>query len=540
MKDRSKILFARVQVLTAMTACVSLIASPLLNFAIANEGRREEHLLVWLLAAGLCLFCVIACFAISRILRVPFSIPLLGLSVFVFSLFLFKDISGILGLESLKISLPLWLFGTCIAVLTVRKLAKSSQGLVAMQIFFVSILLYPLARSVAVIAAPEAGYGTARYEGFNVSQMPDEIMSHREPPRIRPNVYFISQDSYVRHDVLMELYHYDNGPFIQFATKLGFVFPRGTYSNYNFTLASLLTTWNMTYLLPSMDVSFLWNLSWIRANVISGETIVARELKRRGYTYIFANNGFFDKLKCSRYNEVCLEPMRTSYEFLSGLSYLSPVPQLVYRFRKNLPDGLVAWLNPEASGQAVYQSFTVDRLASLDLARYKQPFFLFLHTVGMHNFAWDSNCRRRPPHEIPGWISTPTIRRAYSEQLNCLNRMTLSSIRAIVQKDPGALIVLQADHGTFSIGDLRRRDRAEWVRTEAAKELFAILNAYRLPKECGHLPYDGISPVNTFRMVFACLDGRRYPYIPDRHFVLSDPRWKGHPFVEEIRFDATP
>ena len=47
----------------------------------------------------------------------------------------------------------------------------------------------------------------------------------------------------------------------------------------------------------------------------------------------------------------------------------------------------------------------------------------------------------------------------------------------------------------------------------------AILNAMRLPERCRQDFYSELSPVNAFRLIFACLENRVPDFLPDRHFL---------------------
>ena len=132
------------------------------------------------------------------------------------------------------------------------------------------------------------------------------------------------------------------------------------------------------------------------------------------------------------------------------------------------------------------------------------------------------------------------IKRAYVDQLQCVNRMTLAAVESLVARDPEAIMIIQGDHGTWSIGRLQSRPRTDWMAAPEAEELFAILNAYRLPARCRRYLYDTISPVNSFRVVLSCIDDIDHPLLPDRHFLVSGPgpEWTGHPFFEEVYFNG--
>jgi hypothetical protein len=73
---------------------------------------------------------------------------------------------------------------------------------------------------------------------------------------IPPDIYVIVLDSYARSDVLMDSFDYDNQPFTQALTKLGFVVPQCSMSNYAYTAFSMSSMFNMNYLdafFPNLD-----------------------------------------------------------------------------------------------------------------------------------------------------------------------------------------------------------------------------------------------------------------------------------------------
>ena len=50
------------------------------------------------------------------------------------------------------------------------------------------------------------------------------------------------------------------------------------------------------------------------------------------------------------------------------------------------------------------------------------------------------------------------------------------------------------------------------------------LNAYHLPGAKKDWFYDGITPVNSFRLVFNHYFGTHYSYLPDRQIEIAQPR----------------
>jgi len=62
-----------------------------------------------------------------------------------------------------------------------------------------------------------------------------------------PNIYYIILDGYAREDVLRDLYHYDNRPFLAYLERKGFHVARNAKANYTQTLLSVATTLNTNY-----------------------------------------------------------------------------------------------------------------------------------------------------------------------------------------------------------------------------------------------------------------------------------------------------
>jgi hypothetical protein len=490
-----------------------------LNFGVANGLDHGDYTVI--LAVILAIFGGCLAFAtLAHVAGKRFDLGLISAASFVMCIFLFSDFSRavrVIGSPRLRLMWALWLVASMVLVVLVRRLWTIRGGATALQLLSLILLVSPVVLSLG--AAP-----THSSSDRDVLRTPPLSMTPPPPPAsgpYRPNVYLISHDSYLRADALETFYGFDNRAFTDRLSALGFVLPSHSYANYHFTILSLNTTLGMNYVLSTEAEHQALLRGTLVIPKISGETEVAKQFKRRGYTYIFANNGFFGSLKCSAFNDVCLNPQFSSYELYRALVDLTPAKSI--------------WAN-----LSVYSSFTVDRLTAFDPRKQRQPFLFVLHTVGLHDFAWDADCRYRPLRLLlnASTAAQSAIKRAYTDQLQCVNRMTLAAVESLLARDPDAIMIIQGDHGTWSIGELRSRPRTSWMATPEAEELFAILNAYRLPARCRRRLYDTISPVNSFRVILSCIDDVDYPLLPDRHFLMSGPDWNGHPFFDEVYFNG--
>jgi hypothetical protein len=107
--------------------------------------------------------------------------------------------------------------------------------------------------------------------------------------------------------------------------------------------------------------------------------------------------------------------------------------------------------------------------------------------------------------------------------IGCVNQEVLTLVDRILEREPDAIIIIQGDHGS---GFLHNWKSHEWPSDEFF-ERFSILNAIRLPERCRGMHYPGISPVNTFRLVFACLKGEDVEWLRDTS-LLTNYDW-AHP-----------
>jgi hypothetical protein len=98
-----------------------------------------------------------------------------------------------------------------------------------------------------------------------------------------------------------------------------------------------------------------------------------------------------------------------------------------------------------------------------------------------------------------------------------LNRVILEVIDPLLENSPvPPVIIVQGDHGWTSppppsFGSSQLFDHG--VRSRAG-----ILNAFRVPASVERKLYPDITPVNTFRMLFAELFAAEIDLLPDRSY----------------------
>jgi hypothetical protein len=113
------------------------------------------------------------------------------------------------------------------------------------------------------------------------------------------------------------------------------------------------------------------------------------------------------------------------------------------------------------------------------------------------------------------------------DQLIYVTGKVEEAVDGILERSPAEpVIIIQADHGQASYsGDVKNLNRLEFDAGSL------ILNAYYLPEYCRSELYSGITPVNTFRLVFNECLGANFDLLEDTTYLLP-----GGPAVDSSKF----
>lgn len=308
-----------------------------------------------------------------------------------------------------------------------------------------------------------------------------------------PDIYYIVLDTYGRDDEIIKYLGYDNTPFLKQLEDMGFYVSYCSQSNYNGTIASLTSSLNMNYL-ENLD-----------RNVSS--------------FFKIRNNAAMDNLKNLGYQTVAFE---TGYDWTQVKNadlYLKPTPQfslilpfedlLIHSTILRLVQEVKNFYNPERSSKDIYvnrQLFLLDQLQKIP--SMPGPKFIFAHVLIPHQpfqFSASGVLDQPVPVEMNGkqLADEQTYARGYTGQVEFINQQLLKILPEIIsQSAVKPIIIIQGDHGFFHGED----------------RLVGILNVYFMPQEISQNLYPGITPVNTFRLIFDSYFGTSYGLLPDKSF----------------------
>lgn len=113
-------------------------------------------------------------------------------------------------------------------------------------------------------------------------------------------------------------------------------------------------------------------------------------------------------------------------------------------------------------------------------------------------------------------------KQVYLGQLKCIDSQILGAISIIKRNDPNAIIVINSDHGTKTQSQ-GLIEANKWTLSQR-KEIFGVLAAFSLPKQCQNLLSHDVTNVNIPRIILGCVSDVEIPLLLNKHFVLIDKK----------------
>jgi hypothetical protein len=396
-------------------------------------------------------------------------------------------------------------------------------GLVLVAVPMAQILFFTLSGQVRNIASA----ATVR------STVPVHLQT--SPGQKPPDIYYIILDMYTREDALQKLMHYNNEPFLDALRKKGFYVAECSLSNYVYTTKSLTSSLNMahldelspTFTPPNQDVTGLY--PYLKNNR------VRQALQSAGYKFVafetsYSPLNFSDADVFYSYSE---DPVRALT--LGGLNPFESVllettaGTALFDLAPSFPPlkPLVDAPYTEYRGRMLY---AMDKMH--EAVHLPGPKFVFMHLMAPHNpFVFGPNgedVQRRTPFTQNGdaeYLSQSDYIKGYTDEITYLNkRMDEITSYILDNSETPPIIIIQGDHGVARSGGGLFDN---WHNTN--------LNAYYLPGDDAAALYPGITPVNSFRVVFDQYFGAGLALEDDRACYSS-----ADPFACQVVTDPNP
>lgn len=290
--------------------------------------------------------------------------------------------------------------------------------------------------------------------------------------RALPNVYLLLLDGHPRRDTLREQFHYDLGPFIETMSELGFRESASSTANYNATILTLTSLFNMSLV---DDVPALSNpptdpgqqQRTLQRAMNDGRAI--RELRLRGYEIITVPSPFIEFALLGA-DRVVDTGHLTTFEL-----------DLIARSSaRMLPD-----LARELTGRdlRLRVNDTLETTATLAAERSERPRFVFAHVMSPHPprlFGSSGEPREATPcypQACSMWDAQQSSRGDLipetRDQIQYLDQLVADTARSIVAADPAAVVIVMSDHGNrHDVGDPEEMLRSLFLARTPGKIVF--------------------------------------------------------------------
>jgi len=310
-----------------------------------------------------------------------------------------------------------------------------------------------------------------------------------------PDIYLIVLDGYAGETILNSVYDYDNSEFLKSLEKYDFHIIENAKSNYPITTHTFSSMLNLKYInyvgdelgKDSKNIHPLTNM------IVNNK--VVQDLKSLGYKTIVLGSSVKFTTDLSEADLIlCRNNDKINSEFNISLfktSIMKPIYSLLFESHRDK---------------------TLCSLSELPNVhnKFDEPTFVLAHFLLPH-----------PPNIFgPNGeeVEVKTIevtdswgdKEGYIDQVKFSNKKMLEFIESIPLDNNSPIIIIMGDHGTGSTGLISDDQKI--------KERMMILNAIRLPG-IEEKPYDGMTPVNTFRLIFNSYFGGNYEYLEDKTYL---------------------
>ena len=396
---------------------------------------------------------------------------------------------------------------------------KNPTGLTqALNAIGVLLLIYP------VYQITSSSLHTSLNEQRVSEYTPSVETSGLTKPKALPDVYFIILDGYGRSDALLHDYAYDNSPFLDSLSSMGFYVANCSRSNYGSTHASITSALNMDYLpelRSEMQAQGFTNSDdvWI----LLKQSKVRNLLKSMGYKTVAFESGFeWTRLRDA---DIYLQYTGVPYE----MQVFQPFEAMLIR-----STALLIWSDTTYKSLPAYthtvfattkfgfedhinrQLYILDQLPRIP--SIPGPKFIFAHILIPHPpfvFTENGEVQNNPDfYSREGFwpIDKQHTDEGYIDEIKFINSRMSEILGTIISNSSvPPVIVLMGDHGSIFADHILN------------------LEAYLLPGDGQPPLYPSITPVNSFRVIFDRYFGANYTLLPDISYVDNKPIPEAYP-----------
>ena len=356
------------------------------------------------------------------------------------------------------------------------------------------------------------------YSSVKISEVPFKIYENKIFEEVdKPNIYSITLDGYSRSDQLLEI-GFDNTDFEKFLEENNFFIAKEASANYTSTFTSMHTFWMMNYIDVKQNYLDI-NINNTR-NALLGKNNILSILKKIGYQHIRMGPNQAQLQDCNGNEDFCLYKINetdgnaagTGRDIYVQILLMTPLDKVISIFYPN-------FLN-----RNVYVKTTIGdayRAWNEVELEVRSPYFFEINVWQPHGpYIYNSECAEKLniTSYAESAVNKPKIIKEYIEETICANKQIKKLVNKINQVDKKAIILIQSDHGHAFFTDWSLQTN-NWTK-KAYDSRTSILWAARYPnKRCSSYLYRNITPVNTFRVLLACLAKKEPLLLEDKVYI---------------------
>ena len=401
---------------------------------------------------------------------------------------------GALPFSHTTYAVPFYGIMLIVGIFSIIKIKKYLKNIT----FFVNVI------GVVIIAMLLSNVISYSFENNNFDVTSNEIdyrILHQPELNEKPNIYYIIVDEYTSDEILLEIYNYDNHEFLTKLTQRGFYIPTTSYANYVTSPLAISSTLNMSYfndkkINPTLD----------NRNEFYNNNQLMQILKSLDYTIISMSLEY-------GYPEI------SDHQLCASLMFVN-------QFHNTLIDGSLwhpfsKYFVTAGDPQRDRVNCKFSELSNLENS-FSTPFFVFAHIMSPHPpYLFGSNGEPSNPEFLAIGAASWDNKSGYVNQVQYINKKIIETVDKILQEsDSAPVIIIQGDHGTptqLGGGGLRWNN----INDDSIIERTSIFSAYYLPNLNSEVIYEGITPVNSFRIVLNNYLHGNYDLLEDKIYFST-------------------
>lgn len=362
-----------------------------------------------------------------------------------------------------------------------NKLSVSKSFLFINTLFF-ALVLYEFSLLIA------KHYSGERWKPYQLSK---QFLQTK--PALAPDIYVIIADEYAGQEELDKLFDYDNSGFFEQLKAKNFHVIANSRSNYNHTVYSMASLFNMDYL-KLRDSN--------REN--NNDIFLGRSIMEKSNMGYFLNKNGYRIFNCSYLPFDNNRPVAETFYFTDKASVLGHFT-FVSRFKAFLHSNKETYSSKQNNDKMIEEC-----LKAAVLQKTVKPKFIYTHFLMPHPpYVYDSAGKSMGDqvHKPGAGLS----KKDYLGFLKYANNKLLSLIDFILgNSSRPPVILLAGDHGF-----------RQFEKKVPEPYYFMNLCAVYLPNRNYELFYNGMSSVNYFRAILNAQFNQKLPFLPDRTIYVE-------------------